>query len=152
MKGRFFMLLAVLSMLLFVLMVVLWVRSYWFIDVLCWDRGDSVQRNTRRTQCSLASQWGRLGFGWAEYSPSIEVKSWNVEDYFGNFNLAGVTRRHVPARRDWRADDSIWNRMGFRAERQTLKVGAGLKNRLDWSIFTVPSWFVTSLIATYPLV
>ena len=114
MKRRLFTIFSAVSLLLFVAVVVLWVRSYWVAEGVRWYRPDVA--GARWAGDSIVSTKGRVlisgtrvEFTWPEYA----------SQFAGSVTSGGVGGlSYVAMEPYWylRRDASVWERMGFGVE------------------------------------
>jgi hypothetical protein len=121
MRRRLLNLLALLSLLVFVAVVALWVRSYWFVDTLT-SSGATVH--------SISSHNGLLVWNSHRRDPFEQALPW----------------RQVYRGRDlsyaWdRLGGSVWNRLGFGHALGGTPAGNPITQRV------APHWFLTLLAA-----
>ena len=136
MKRRLLNLLTALSLLLCVAVGVLWVRSYWATDVICYQVLHGKQYDYHPTETELRTGRGRLSVRtsrpprWIAYRPD---SPWSV----------GTSR---PLAISISGTDTLWTRLGFGLDNHwSATEGIG-----PWLRVVVPFWLPAALCAVLP--
>lgn len=131
---RLFTLASALSLLLFMAVVGLWVRSYWVSENVAWNhRGTIVGVDRMETEIDLSTGRGGLSFvlfrSRNDPADNSDIKAFYYLRYTKNFyGGEGRTAR------------SMWNRLGFFAGTESESFPLmGVRAQTDWWV-TFPFW------------
>jgi len=133
-----------------VLILSLWVRSYYLEDVLTYNHRNGFQSDNGGVQYGLRSMRGLISCGKFRYSGVCAAGAWLSSE-----NPIGFAWRSFESPQVRPVPESVWNRLGFWHDNigrlHTVGEIVNYNNITVCSIYTIPNWTIWVFAMVFPL-